>query len=688
MNPDSGVIFFDLCGVLFERSRNRYRPRTESRPLLNLSARHRLGILCNLPVGLSSDDFRLLLKTSGLEAHFDPALIVLASTLPCPLPDRRAFAAAAAIAELDPVRILFVTGDPVLKAEARLAGFQVQEPPGAAPATVPSVELVAGAPRLLSDVAPDDGSEPRFLAEVDEDTGPTFILKGRIVTLNASSDVIQQGRLAIRRGKIVAVLKPGDALPAGFTTAPQLDTASTLYPGLIDLHNHFVYNVLPLWKVPKKYSNRKQWPGHKEYKSNISLPARAMAGYSPTARAIVRYVEAKALIGGTTTGQGIKTQVSGGIRLFRGAMRNVEKTEDSRLPDANTLVPDLFPTPDRVQTFRKNLERYKAYFYHLSEGTNDDARERFQDLLDNDLLAPSLVGIHAVGLYPEDLQRVGSVGGKLVWSPFSNLLLYGQTLNLEAVREAGLTFSLGCDWSPSGSKNLLEELKVARWVSKQQNNVLSNEDLVRLATSEAAKVTAWDSAVGMLKKGFLADILAIEGTNGDPYQHLLDATEGKVMLVVVHGVARYGHAEFMQKLRVAPQAMLERVMIGGTPKSFYFETTSSEINGVTFTDAMSTLKTAMDDLPEFVRNAKNENNTLLALGLEAAQPFTLPLDMEAEVMDETGFAEPSLLADFSTIAERLELDSVEVKSDAYFALLDEQMNLPPLLAKEVRNAYS
>ena len=306
MKTDSGVIYSDFSGVLFERSGDGYRVCPGIHQLFALSARHRLGILCNLPANLPPDDFRVLLKTRGLEAHFEPDLIVLTSTLPCPLPDRRAFAAAAAFAEVGPCTILYVTADPVMAAEARLAGFQVQEPPGRA-GTTTSVGGPFGDARLLGEAARRAVDEPLLAAVVDEDTGPTFILKGRIVTLNASSTVIDEGRLAIRRGKIVAVLDPGDAVPAGFATAPELDTGSTLYPGLIDLHNHFAYNVLPLWKVPKEYSNRTQWPGHREYKSNISLPIRAMAGHSPTARAIVRYVEAKALIGGTTTGQGIKT---------------------------------------------------------------------------------------------------------------------------------------------------------------------------------------------------------------------------------------------------------------------------------------------------------------------------------------------------------------------------------------------
>jgi len=55
----------------------------------------------------------------------------------------------------------------------------------------------------------------------------------------------------------------------------------------------------------------------------------------------------------------------------------------------------------------------------------------------------------------------------MVWSPFSNLLLYGGTSDIARARNEGVLIALGPDWSPSGSKNLLGELKVARLVSEE-----------------------------------------------------------------------------------------------------------------------------------------------------------------------------------------------------------------------------
>ena len=49
----------------------------------------------------------------------------------------------------------------------------------------------------------------------------------------------------------------------------------------------------------------------------------------------------------------------------------------------------------------------------------------------------------------------------LVWSPFSNMWLYGGTVDIVAAKAAGVRVCLGSDWAPSGTKHVLGELKVA-----------------------------------------------------------------------------------------------------------------------------------------------------------------------------------------------------------------------------------
>ena len=66
---------------------------------------------------------------------------------------------------------------------------------------------------------------------------------------------------------------------------------------------------------------------------------------------------------------------------------------------------------------------------------------------------------------------MASVNSELVWSPLSNLLLYGDTTDVVAADQAGVEISISPDWGPSGSKNNLHELKVAdMWNSNNLGN--------------------------------------------------------------------------------------------------------------------------------------------------------------------------------------------------------------------------
>ena len=54
--------------------------------------------------------------------------------------------------------------------------------------------------------------------------------------------------------------------------------------------------------------------------------------------------------------------------------------------------------------------------------------------------------IHAAGLLPKDFDVLGQHGGAMVWSPLSNLLLYGDTARVIEAKRAGVRIGLGSDW--------------------------------------------------------------------------------------------------------------------------------------------------------------------------------------------------------------------------------------------------
>jgi len=708
--PDSNsVIFFDLEATLVQRTAQGWSTSPSAAALLDVPVETRLGILCNLSPGRDRRDLRDLLRTVWLEERFDPTLLVVASALGVSLPDRRAFLVAAALADVPIRHCLFVSANLTRLMAATQAGMKTFQVVVATSSDARLLNTAGGAasqlgPTLLSaglHAEANASAGPILLAgEVDEDTGPTFLLKGRVVTMDrsaAAAGVIKNGWIAIRRGKIDDISGTENAsVPAAFQNVSTVDTHGTIYPGLMDLHNHLAYDVLPLWVVPQKYSNRSQWPRHKDYAPQIQLPINLLGSYDPTARSIVRYIEAKAIIGGSTTGQGVRSKQAGMTKLYRGAMRNIEQTDDERLVEAGSRVLDYKPgIPSETTSFKKALETYTAYFYHLSEGVDDTAHRHFTDLATAQLIAPALVGIHSLGLTAGNLRTLAQRGAKVIWSPYSNLLLYGSTLQIEALRDSEVLFSLGCDWSPTGSKNLLQELKVARYISKQQGNIFSGEDLARAVTVNAAKILGWDDYLGTLAKGKFADLLVLDGNDKDPYDQLIEAVERDVQLVCVHGVPRYGDAQMMTKLQTDAAHPLESITIGGKAKALYLYSASSPLNDLTLADATSALKDAMADLPAFQQEIEQHHHNLLAFGLDGNDSFSLELDNEYDSVLETptaataeaGATGPTLLAGAApTVAQSIELDPLEVNNDAYWTRVDAQPNIGDL-AGVLKNAY-
>ena len=98
-----------------------------------------------------------------------------------------------------------------------------------------------------------------FGAPIDPLDGPAFAVHGRVVTMDDGKHVVDHGAIYVKGGTIAAVQKADDPPPAGFEDIKVLDTKGTIYPGLIDLHDHLSYNALQLWDVPKRYTNRDQW---------------------------------------------------------------------------------------------------------------------------------------------------------------------------------------------------------------------------------------------------------------------------------------------------------------------------------------------------------------------------------------------------------------------------------------------
>jgi len=370
---------------------------------------------------------------------------------------------------------------------------------------------------------------------------------GHLVTFDDAQPEIPDGALYIdREGVIQAVQRRSDPAPSGFDGATKVDTGGVVYPGLIDLHNHIAYNCLPLWIAPDRtrpWTSRDQWPNDPHYKPDISLPANALC--QADGKAVLKYVEVKAVVGGVTAIQG-SAKVA---RPVEGSMiRHVEfETFRTGRPTVNQSV-RAFTEDAQYAAAKRDLAAGHAFLYHLAEGTSDRLIADFEGLRSHGVLAPKFLGIHATALHPPQFAEWRPHGGAVIWSPFSNIWLYGQTTDVVAARAAGMRICLGADWSPSGSKHLLGELKVADLHNRAAlRGAFSDAELCAMATCNPADALGWGDRLGRLKAGLHGDFLVLRARErDDAHRTLIASTEPDVLLVAVNGYPLYGTDELMR----------------------------------------------------------------------------------------------------------------------------------------------
>jgi 5-methylthioadenosine/S-adenosylhomocysteine deaminase len=384
-----------------------------------------------------------------------------------------------------------------------------------------------------------------------------LVVTGHLVTFDPEQPEIPDGALYVDdHGLIQAVQPLKDPAPTGFDNAMRVDTGGLIYPGLIDLHNHIAYNTLPLWIAPDRdvpWTRRDQWPDDDYYKPQISQPVNALC--HADGKAVLKYVETKAVVGGVTAIQG-SAKVK---RPFEGWMvRNVEY--ETFLTKQRTVNQSVREISDKEgwDDVNKHLAEGHAFLYHLCEGTDPGLLDDFQGMDGHGCLQPKFIGIHSTALgdgeFTEWHKQAGGGGGpagSIVWSPFSNLWLYGDTTKVDVAAADRLRICLGADWSPSGSKNLLGELKVADLYNREQfHNHFSAPDLCAMATCNPADALGWGNRLGRLKKGLRGDFVVMRDRGGkDVYRALIESTEADVELVAINGYGMYGTGELMAAIR-------------------------------------------------------------------------------------------------------------------------------------------
>lgn len=385
----------------------------------------------------------------------------------------------------------------------------------------------------------------------------SLVVHGTVAPLDpADPQAFFAGRVYLDdNGRVGGVTAEGQPAPPGFDDAVEVDVGGAfIYPGLIDLHSHIGYATLPLWTEPSQvtpFRHHNDWTDEPTYKHDITWPSYLISKGAP--EALLVYAQVRALAGGTTAIQGWPSRNRNPVnQLIRSVDDEDVGTGNRNLLRTSTLTLD----DDELANRADHLAEGEGFIYHCAEGRPDSVVTReFDDLATTNCLRQKLIAIHlnAVGAdafrrWDERARLSGDPGpGTVVWSVFSNLWLYGTTTDVAAARQHDVTVTIGTDWGPSGTKNLLGELKIARLWSDHAGLGLSSFELAEMVTSLPGDALArcWNVQTGRLTTGALGDVAVIAARAPDPWDNLVAAREEDVVLVIVDGQPRYGTKALM-----------------------------------------------------------------------------------------------------------------------------------------------
>ena len=408
------------------------------------------------------------------------------------------------------------------------------------------------------------------LENLEKNIPDLTIWGGTILTLNPKNEIITNGQIDIKNGRIASIRSVDR--PTELKAKKVLDASHCLVlPGLINGHTHTGMTLLrgyaddmPLysWLHDKIFPVEKKW-GSQDFvylgtllailemiRSGTTLFNDMYYFEEAAARAVhesgIRGICGQTLI--EISGVEDTSKIFGQFDEYLSKTQNFPRVLPAIAPHSVYGVSDSVWEKIVVYAEKNNLRVH----LHLQETTSEveDCRKKrgltptafFEKI---GLWRNRCVAAHAVCLEPSDIEILSRHGVGVIHNPESNLKLGTGICPVVSLRKAGVKVSLGTDGAASNNNlDLLQEADFALKLQIFQNGVgkLTAEDIVKILTIEGAEAFKLDHEIGSLEVGKSADLIAVslEGPHAvpvyNPFSHLAySATGADVKHSVVGG---------------------------------------------------------------------------------------------------------------------------------------------------------
>ena len=381
------------------------------------------------------------------------------------------------------------------------------------------------------------------ICEASKGTGSAVILHGNVL---GDGTTYEGGEVVYEGGQITCVGCNCASTP-GYNEATRVECGSAaISPGLINAHDHLNYN--DRWPLPSTAAGGKRYNHRHEWRASVSTPSNKYG--TAAASNGMRWNELRQLMSGTTS-------IAASTKA-NGLLRNLDELEaKDKDKGFSPLEYQVFLLGDSNRSFKADcgwnygkteyaVSQLHGMVTHTAEGINDYAHEEFRCQSSSfdkaqDFTEKNVAHIHGVGLQAVDYFNMARDKSKLIWSPRSNVSLYGMTAQAPILARMGGVVALGTDWTYSGSATMTREMACAAELSHTRyEDFFSAEDIWRMATKNAAIATSSDDKIGTLSAGKLADIAIFHSTPGVFHQAAITATTKDVALVLRAGEPMFG----------------------------------------------------------------------------------------------------------------------------------------------------
>ena len=365
--------------------------------------------------------------------------------------------------------------------------------------------------------------------------GKNIVLRGDVLT---KEKIYRGGGVVVSGNKItkVGAITDADMKDATVITCPN----AVISAGLINGHDHITFNnQSPDSWGDERFDHRHDWRKNKNGHSNHNANS---TKNNETA-------ELRQLLSGTVGVFG-----SGEIT---GLIRNIDK----KGAYGNHYYPQYqtFPLGDgKGAMYKSGCSSYNyklgnfAFGPHIGEGINEEALNELRCLSGDgtgskNIFTNKLAIIHGVASTPDIVNKMAKNDVKLIWSPRTNISLYGDTAQIALHKNMGVTIALGTDWVASGSVNMLREMQCADFLNTYYyDKVLTDYDIWLAATYNVALALGYADITGDLKAGNVADIAIYKKSNNDAHRTVIDAALKDVTAVILDGKLVYGDANIIE----------------------------------------------------------------------------------------------------------------------------------------------